>query len=261
MIKRFVQLFPMTTTVTVLGLTALLVAPLLPSTPKEQEINVTKTHLVQSTPTGTEYPDKAKVVNLTLDQEQVHFIGGEINEFSVERAITRIQEAEEAGVDLYLVLDCPGGSVFDGARLISYMEAATVNVNTIVYGLAASMCAQIHAHGDKRYMVDRATLMFHQASGGVRGNIKGMKNLLAYIDREVQKLDAYVADRAGMTRDEFDALVTNDLWIAADDAIELGLADGLATVKVKDGGSLHGPKVEEKTTKGLTHKDQLRSFR
>lgn len=210
---------------------------------------------------------KKKVLNLELDPENVITLNTEIDEYSVEDVIRRIQKNELENEDLYIILDCPGGSVFAGARLISYMESAKINVNTIVYGLAASMCAHIHAHGDKRYVLDRSTLMYHQASGGVQGTVKGMKNLLGYVDRTVQKLDAYIADRAGIPRKEFDDLVSVDLWIDGEDAVAKGLADSLVTVNVRN-ARLHGePALEENiledqtAVKSIIEQNPLKNFR
>lgn len=207
-----------------------------------------------------------KVTRLSVPAEDIIFINSEIDNSTVEAAIAKIQEAEASGQEnLLIVLDCPGGSVFSGARLTSYMDASTVKIDTLVYGLAASMCGHIFEHGKTRYMIDHAgTLMMHQASGGLQGSVKNMKNLLNYLDKEVTRLDAYVADRSKLSRDEYDRLVSTDMWISGEDAISMGLADKLAVLNVEGKLFEQTPQAfnKNKTTgRGQVYDNPLKSFR
>lgn len=197
----------------------------------EQVVEVNKSVLTSDTPAPTPVKSvKAKVTRLDVSADQILLLNTEVNSESVEILIAAIEALSEEHKELYMVLDSPGGSVFDGSRLISYMEASRANINTVSYGMCASMCAQIFGHGKKRYMVDRSTLMYHPAAGGLRGTLPEMKSLLAYIDIETQKLDAYIADRAKIDRVVFENMVLRNLWIAADDAIAKNLADGLVVI-------------------------------
>ncbi len=186
--------------------------------------------------TAAENPEpgitKTKVTRLDVNPEQILFLNTEVNNESVEILIAEIEKRSVDHDELYMVLASPGGSVFAGTRLISYMEAAKAKVYTITYSICASMCAQIHQHGYKRYMVDRSVLMFHSAAGEVGGTLPSMKSLLAFIDLETRKLDAYVADRAKTPRDQFGNLVIRDMWIAADDALTKNLSDGTVVIGV-----------------------------
>lgn len=213
------------------------------------EVSLPTTGTVSTIPSPTVALSKRIVTRLNLEPEEFIFLNSEIDDTSVSMVINRIQQAEQSGqTDLYIGLDCPGGSVFDGARLIAYMDASPVRVHTIVYGLAASMCAQIAAHGKVRYGLDYATLMYHLASGGVSGNVKGMKSLLTYIDRTVKKLDAYIVSRSKMSSEEFESVMTTDLWIDSGDALDKGLIDKLAVVNVS-GHSVQSMSIANKTTR------------
>lgn len=213
--------------------------------PSEQEkeiVDVTVPKQVQAT---VELKTK-KVKSITVDARHVISLNTQVTFESVSLVMQRLNELRNSEQPVYLLLDSPGGSVFDGNLLISYIEGSHLTINTVATGLCASMCAQIFSHGTTRYMVDRSILMFHQASGGISGNMKGMKNLLEFIDREVRKDDAYVAKRAGMTAEAFDTLVSNDLWLAADDAVEKHLADSLVHVTLAQEKSLYDITAELK---------------
>jgi ATP-dependent Clp protease protease subunit len=152
----------------------------------------------------------------------------EVNGYTVNQTIKALSNLDSS--EKYLILDSPGGSVFDGARLLSYIEEN--GVNTVCVGMCASMAAHIHAHGKVRYMVDRSVLMFHNASGGVQGTLPQMISTLSFIGRFVQKLDNYVISRSKWTAEEFTAKMHRDLYIDAEDSIEAGLADKLLSIEV-----------------------------
>lgn len=202
---------------------------------------VTQRNITRSTitKTVTMTPPASKnytVENISLDPKQVIFLNTEVTGLTVEMIIAQINTLSKNGKDIYLLLSSPGGSVFDGARLISYMEGATVNVNTVCYDMCASMAAQIHQHGTKRYVLPSATLMFHQAAGSVEGSLKEMKSRLGYVDLEVAKLDAYIANRSGIDREAFDRLVEHEYWVDGQDAVDKKLSDGLVTISFNNNG-------------------------
>lgn len=207
-------------------------AYVLEPTPAPTLVDVDRPVVASSTPTPDVSTAKLSVTRLTPEPEQVLILNDEVNYATVDLIISQIVKLENDYDDLYLLLDSPGGSVFDGSRLISYIEGSKARIHTVNINSCASMCAQIFQHGKTRYSLDRATLMFHPAAGGVRGTVHEMKSLLAYVDLETRKLDAYVADRAKIPRSEFDAKVLKNVWIASDDAIKLGLVDKLAVVSV-----------------------------
>lgn len=215
-------------------------------------------------PTKSTSSTKKKVTNLQLDPENVVFLNTEVDSVSVDSVIQRIQDNERDGEDLYIILDCPGGSVFDGARLISYMEAATIKVNTIVVGIAASMCGHIAAHGHKRYALDRATIMYHSANGGLQGTVPEMQELLNYVARTVDKLDTYIATRSGNDLATFNLKVLRNVWIDGEDALALGLIDELATVNVRNARLRSDSSLEENilsAPKEIIQTNPLKNFR
>lgn len=197
--------------------------------------NVTKSLVSKTVVEAPAANKEYKVTNLSLDPNQAIIFNTEVNSDSVGLTINQINKLSKNGKDIYLILASPGGSVFDGMMLIDYMEASTVHINTVVLSLCASMCAQIESHGAKRLSLASGTLMFHQAAGGVDGSLKEMKNRLTFLDLEIAKLDAYVANRAGINREVFDRMVEHELWIDGQDALDKNLIDGLVTIKLNEG--------------------------
>lgn len=176
---------------------------------------------------------KKQVYTLTLNPNRTLVLNTEVDGEAVDLILNKLQELNANNHEpIVLLLDSPGGSVFDGARLISFIEASPSPVYTVVIGLCASMCANVESHGAQRMMIDRTVLMYHPAAGGLRGQVDEMNSLLTFLIREVNKLDAYTADRAHMDRQIFKNMLLKQLWISADDALALHLIDKIVTLSV-----------------------------
>jgi len=156
-----------------------------------------------------------------------------IEESSIMPAVNKLKDLGDSDEPIYILLDSPGGSVLDGATLISQMEATRAPIYTVCVKLCASMAAVIHQYGTKRYMLDRAILMFHPASGGARGQVPNMISQLNTLTRYVAKSDAYIMNRAGIPKAEYKALIAYELWIDGEDAVAKHLADKLVALNYK----------------------------
>jgi len=196
------------------------------------EVPTVKDISMPSLPPKTE---SVKVTRINANPEQVLFFNVPVTFESVLITIDFLEQISNEGVydTVYLVLDSPGGSVIDGANLISYMKTSKLKINTICWGLCASMAAQIHQAGHKRLMTEKSILMFHPASSRAQGTLEEMLNQLGTIKKYVDRLDAEVAARAGIPYEVFKQLVVSELWVEAVDAKSMGLTDQLAYIFVK----------------------------
>ncbi len=181
------------------------------------------------TPAVQVTPNKAKnITKLDLPKDRTVIIYGEINEGN-DPTIQDILTLGKSSEPLYVVLKSPGGSVLEGAMIISAIEAAKGPVYTICDTLCASMAALIFEHGTGRYMVDRSFVMFHPASGGAEGEIDKMVSRMSTIQRFIGKMEAYVANRANITFERYKQLSGVELWIDSEDAVNNGFAVALVS--------------------------------
>lgn len=177
-------------------------------------------------------PKRRKVKVITLTNENSVELYGEVNLSSVELAIEELNERKKNNPErIYLVITSPGGSVLAGAMLLSSIEGSDIPVDTICVALCASMGAQIHAMGEKRYMTDRSSLMFHPAAGGFQGEFDTMISRMNYLNRYVSKMDAYVARRTGIPYDEFKKRIRNELWLDSQEATDENFNDAIAYIE------------------------------
>lgn len=122
-----------------------------------------------------------------------------------------------------------GGDVFEGMAIYNALRQADGDVKIYVDGLAASIAAVIALCGKPLYMSPYAKLMLHNVSGGTYGNAEELRQVAAQMETLQGNLAEMIAKRCGMTADEVKTTYMDgsDHWIDAEDAVEMGLADGL----------------------------------
>lgn len=204
--------------------------PILFLTACSAPVSTTKTLNSPQPPTPVASPtgQTKNITHIDLPVTRTVIIYGEIGDMGDK--IQQIVSMGRSKEPIYLVLKSPGGSVVDGAGVLSAIEAAQGPVYTICDTLCASMAAIIFEHGTKRYMVDRSLVMFHPASGGMQGEMDKMKSRLDTFVRFIGKMEAYIANRVGISFDEYKKLASVELWIDSEDAVNRNYADGLVSV-------------------------------
>lgn len=129
-------------------------------------------------------------------------------------------------LDIYI--NSPGGSVFDGSAIYSQLIRHTAHKTVYVEGLAASIASMIAMAGDEVVMPENALMMIHRASGGVWGDANDMRKMADTLEKvESGIVSAYVA-KTGREADELNALMAEETWMTAQEAVDLGFADRIA---------------------------------
>lgn len=190
---------------------------------------------------GPKQPDTSGVI--TLSESNTVSLNTPIEGSTIKEVSKRLLEVSDnlsSKKPIYLVLNSPGGSIEAGNELIELAKGLPQDVHTITL-FSASMSFQISQNLGKRYMTSAGTMMSHRAAvGGVEGNIPGnaFTRLYYYLEM-VTRLDQIAADRAGMNIEDYQKLISNELWMGGEQAVDLGFADEV--VKVKCDKTLRGP--------------------
>ena len=190
--------------------------------------------------------EKKAILKLNVDKSRVVYFTDQFSQQSVASAVKQLKELEAKSSErITLAINSPGGSVVDGAELISQMEQSKAPVDTVCIKLCASMAAMTHSYGAKRYALDRAILMYHPTTAGVQGQVPNMMSLLKTLTRYIDKMNANIVKRSKLPKEEFDRLVAYELWIDSEDALNKGLIDGIVSLNIPHEDPSELPASEE----------------
>lgn len=127
-----------------------------------------------------------------------------------------------------LRINSPGGDVFGARAIAAAMKEHDGEITAYVDGYAASAASLIAVAADKVVMADGAMMMIHKAWTFAMGNetdLIATAELLGKIDATLA--ETYAA-KSGGNADEFAALMANETWFTAAEAVSAGLADETA---------------------------------
>lgn len=124
-------------------------------------------------------------------------------------------------------INSPGGDVFEGAAIKTQLEQHPATKNVFIDGLAASAASYIAMAGNRIEISQNALFMIHNASGGVLGNAKDMRQMADLLE----KIDITIAEmyqrRTEQPLADIQAWMDVETWFTADEAVKNGFADAL----------------------------------
>ena len=114
-----------------------------------------------------------------LLRERIIFLGEQVTSDTANRIVAQLLflEAEDPDKDIYMYINSPGGSVYDGLGIFDTMQHVKPDIHTVCVGLAASMGAFLLAAGTKgkRSSLRHSRIMIHQPLGGARGQASDIR--------------------------------------------------------------------------------------
>jgi len=127
-----------------------------------------------------------------------------------------------------LHLNSPGGSIFDGIAIYNALKDHSATVEVIVDALAASAASFIAQAGDVVKMTAAATMMIHDGSTGAYGDAAYLRETADILDKLSNTVAGIYAARAGEDAAFWRALMVQEVWYNAEEAVAAGLADEIA---------------------------------
>jgi len=170
-------------------------------------------------------------IDATLLNNRIHFITGDINEDNTLAAIKWIiyENLKQDEAELTLYINSDGGNLQDAFALIEVMQKSRKTIRTIAIGSVCSSAFMIFAAGTKgnRFVSETASIMCHQFSYTNNGKYHDMKSTVKETDLINQRMMALLKEFTGLeTRTiKTKLLPPSDVWLTAEEAIELGIAD------------------------------------
>ena len=164
--------------------------------------------------------------------DSVIYLNDEITEMTTVdfmikvRSIINNRTPETKDDPINVIINSPGGDIYDMLGVIDYIESLSVKINTICRGKAFSAAAIILAHGTgTRMMSKRSSVMFHQSSSFLSGK---MSDITAYVDN-IKTLENTIYDLLG-AKTKKDAnwwreKMRTDFFLSPDQLVEYGVID------------------------------------
>jgi ATP-dependent Clp protease protease subunit len=164
-----------------------------------------------------------------LLRERIIFLGEPVTSESANRVVAQLLflEAEDPDKDIFLYINSPGGSVYDGLGIFDTMQHIKPDVQTVCVGLAASMGAFLLCAGTagKRSSLTLSRIMIHQPLGGARGQASDIRIQADEILYLKKKLNSELADRTGQPLDRIEEDTDRDFFMSPQEAMAYGLID------------------------------------
>ena len=127
--------------------------------------------------------------------------------------------------DLTLWINSPGGNVFAAAEIYTMIRDYPHNVTVRIASIAASAASVIAMAGNTVQMSPTALLMIHDPSTIAFGNAKDMEKAIATLNEIKESIINAYAAKTGLSRNRISKLMSDETWINAKKAVELGFAD------------------------------------
>lgn len=132
-------------------------------------------------------------------------------------------EAEEGDVTVWI--NSPGGNVFAAAEIYTMLKDYAGAVTVRIASIAASAASVVAMAGDRVEMSPTALLMIHDLSTIAMGNTKDMEKAIETLNEvKAAIINAYAA-KTGLRNKKIAELMSNETWMNAKKAVELGFAD------------------------------------
>ena len=166
-----------------------------------------------------------------LLRERIIFLGEPVTSDSANRIVAQLLflEAEDPEKEIFLYVNSPGGSVYDGLGIFDTMQHIKPDVHTVCVGLAASMGAFLLCAGakGKRSSLQHSRIMIHQPLGGASGQASDIRIQADEILFLKDRLNHELADRTGQQLDKIQADTDRDFFMSPQQAMEYGLIDNV----------------------------------
>ena len=132
-------------------------------------------------------------------------------------------EAEDGDVTVWI--NSPGGNVFAAAEIYTMLKDYAGKVTVKVASLAASAASVVAMAGDTVQMSPTALLMLHDPSTVAMGNARDMEKAIAALNEVKEAIVNAYAAKSGLRRGRIADLMSEETWLNAKKAVELGFAD------------------------------------
>ena len=127
--------------------------------------------------------------------------------------------------DVLVWINSPGGNVFAAAEIYTMLKDYAGTVTVRIASIAASAASVVAMAGEKVEMSPTALLMIHDPSTIAMGNTKDMERAITTLNEVKESIINAYAAKTGLRHNRIAELMSNETWMNAKKAVDLGFAD------------------------------------
>ncbi|MCR5599528.1 MAG: Clp protease ClpP [Ruminococcus sp.] len=136
-------------------------------------------------------------------------------------------ELETCSAPITVYINSPGGDCVAAAQIYTMLMDYPHDVTVKIDGIAASAASVIAMAGTKVLMSPVSMLMIHNPATVAMGDHTDMKKAIAMLDSVKESIINAYEKKTGLSRKELSAMMDSETWMDANEAVELGFADGI----------------------------------
>jgi ATP-dependent Clp protease protease subunit len=128
---------------------------------------------------------------------------------------------------LRIFINSPGGSVFEGTAIFNILDRHPARKEVMIDGIAASIASVIAMVGDEIKIAANGMMEIHDPWGIVIGSAAEMRKTAETLDKIRSTILGVYVRRSGADEEKLSAMMSEDTWFTAEEAVEIGLADSI----------------------------------
>jgi ATP-dependent Clp protease protease subunit len=179
--------------------------------------------------------ERAYDIYSRLLKDRIIFIGAPLEDHIANLVIAQLLflEAEDSEKDIFIYINCPGGSVTAGLAIYDTMQFVKPDIATTCMGLAASMGAFLLAAGTKgkRAALPNSRIMIHQPVAGAQGQITDIEIMTKEFSQTKKRLNELLVQHTSQPLEKIEKDTDRNFFMSAKDAVDYGLIDKIYEFK------------------------------
>ena len=184
------------------------------------------------------------LINKVIGEDWWEQYTGVQEEISANYVRDQLKAFPENEKELRIVIDSPGGDVFEGVTIFNVIRDfarnnPSVKITTYIQGMAASMASAIalaaNAVSDSNKVIaeDNSIFMIHDAWGFVVGNENDMREAAEYFAMIDSMLSSIYMRKTGKSEDDIRSMMDAETWLWGKNILEAGFVDEIIDSKNK----------------------------
>lgn len=176
------------------------------------------------------------LINKVIGEDWWEQYTGVQEEISANYVRDQLKAFPENEKELRIVIDSPGGDVFEGVTIFNVIRDfarnnPSVKITTYIQGMAASMASAIalaaNAVSDSNKVIaeDNSIFMIHDAWGYVIGNENDMREAAEYFAMIDSMLSSIYMRKTGKREDDIRSMMDAETWLWGKNILEAGFVD------------------------------------